>query len=322
MHKKVSSGKHIHMSFCDKCQLYNAKYPVKNPHYGILFNISFVLPLLTSVFPSYLCRLMIFRYILVLLIGISLLSCDRKSAAILKGNDLEAKQKLADDYYAKEKYEKAIPIYEELLTVLKGQKSVEDIYFKYAKAQYLNGSYELAAFYLKSFYNTYFQSKDAEEAAFLEAMCYYNQSPRYTLEQINTQQALEIFQGFINKYPNSTRIAEANTKMDELRAKLRKKSYEAAYLYYKIQQYNAAAVALRNFLDDYPEYENPEKIEYLIVKALKSYADESTKAKKSERYTASVSAYNEFAQKYPNSQYLEELNKLNKSTLNNLENAK
>jgi outer membrane protein assembly factor BamD len=152
-------------------------------------------------------------------------------------------------------------------------------------------------------------------------MCYYNQSPRYTLEQISTQQALEVFQSFINKYPASTRIPDANAKMDELRAKLRKKSYEAAYLYYKIQQYNAAVVALRNFLSDYPEYENPEKIEYLIVKALKSYADESTKTKKAERYTSCVTAYSKFVQKYPNSSYLEELNKLHKATLSNLENA-
>lgn len=263
---------------------------------------------------------MIFRSIFFLLIGLSLLACDRKSAAVMKGNDLEAKQKLADEYYEKKKYEKAIPIYEELLTVLKGQKSVEDIYFKYANAQYLNGSYELAGFYLKSFYNTYFQSPHAEEAAYLEAMCYYNQSPRYPLEQISTQQALQIFQNFINKYPNSTRIPEANAKMDELRSKLRKKSYEAAYLYFKIQQYNAAAVALRNFLEEYPEYEEPEKIEYLVVKSLKFYADESTKAKKAERYQLGISAYEQFKQKYPNSAYMAELDKLNKSALDNLNN--
>ena len=278
------------------------------------------LPLLTSMIPSYLCRLMIFRYLFVLFIGFFMLSCERKTTAVLKGNDLDAKQKIADDYYAKKKYDKAIPIYEELLTVLKGQKSVEDIYFKYANAQYLNDNYELGAFYLKSFYNTYSLSTHAEEAAFLEAMCYYKQSPRYTLEQTSTEEAMSIFQAFINKYPNSTRMAEANTKMDELRAKLRKKAYESAYLYYKIEQYNAAAVALRNFLKDYPEYENPEKIDYLVVKSLKYYADESTKTKKAERYKDGVTAYNEFKQKYPNSQYLDELNKMNKSTLNNLEN--
>jgi outer membrane protein assembly factor BamD len=108
--------------------------------------------------------------------------------------------------------------------------------------------------------------------------------------------------------------------MDELRDKMRKKSYESAYLYYKIRQYNAAVVALRSFLDDFPEYEDPEKIEYLIVKSMKYYADESTRTKKAERYNSCKTAYLAFVKKYPDSEYLEELNKLNKSIPSNLEN--
>ena len=246
----------------------------------------------------------------------------QKSNNKLKSNDVESQKAKANEYFEKKKYDKAIPIYELLLTVLKGQQSVEEIYFKYAKAQYLSGSYELGAFYLKSFYNTYYNSKNAEEAAFLEAVCYYKQSPRYELEQVNTQKAIAIFQAFIDKYPKSSYMQEANDKMDELRAKLRKKSYEAAYLYYKIGQYNSAIVALQSFMNDYPEYEDIEKIDYLIIKSHKNYADQSYKLKKVERYTNEIKAFEAFKTKYPNSKYLLELEKDNKNALLNIENLK
>ncbi|MFN8284967.1 MAG: outer membrane protein assembly factor BamD [Chitinophagales bacterium] len=241
-----------------------------------------------------------------------LASCNIQSNKILKGNDIEAKLKIADKYYAKKKYDKCIPIYEEALTILKGQKNVDEIYYKYANCYYQNGSYELAAFYLRSFYNTYPSNPYAETAGFSEAMCYLKQSPRYSLEQVNTQKAIDVFQAFVDRYPKSEKVADANTKIDELRSKLRKKAYENAYLYYKIGEYHAAAVSFDNFLKDFPEYENPERIAYLSVKALKKFADGSYKDKKEERYKDDQSHFEAFKQKYPNSKYLAELEKMHK----------
>jgi len=271
----------------------------------------------------YLCELMSLRIIYTFVaILFFLVSYGQKNSKVLKSNDIESQKAKANEYYEKKKYDKAIPIYELLLTVLKGQQSVEEIYYKYAKSQYLSGSYELGAFYLKSFYNTYYNSKYTEEAAFLEAVCYYKQSPRYELEQINTQKAIAIFQGFIDKYPKSSFMQEANDKMDELRAKLRKKAYEGAYLYYKIGQYNAAIVALQSFMNEFPEYEDLEKIDYLIIKAHKNYADQSYKLKKRERYNEEIKALEAFKTKYPNSKYLVELEKDNQAALSNIDKLK
>lgn len=254
------------------------------------------------------------RLHILLIVSVLFTSCSSQYEKVLKSNDMEAKLKLADEYYAKKKYEKAIPVYEQLLTILKGQKSIDDIYYKYANAHYLNGDYELAAFYLRSFYNTYPSSPNAEQAAYDEAMCYLKLSPRYSLEQTSTQKAIDAFQEFVNRYPKSTHMDQANARIDELRGKLRKKAYENAYLYYKIGEYYAASVALGNFLKDYPEYENPEKINFIIVKALKKYADGSYKNKQEERLKDEIKAYEAFKAKYPNSQYLAELDKMQANT--------
>jgi outer membrane protein assembly factor BamD len=253
---------------------------------------------------------MFFKKSVYLVLFISLLaSCTRQYDKVFKSNDIEAKLKTANELYAKKKYDKAIPLYEQLLTVLKGQKSVDDIYYKYAESHYLNGSYELGAFYLRSFYNTYPASENAEKAAFDEAMCYFKQSPRYSLEQITTQKAIETFQNFVDRYPKSTMMQQANDKIDELRGKMLKKTYESAYLYYKIGQYYAASVALTNFLKDFPEYDNAEKVDYLVVKALKKYADGSYRGKQEERRQEEQKAFEAFKIKYPKSAYIQELEK-------------
>ncbi|MCB0509003.1 MAG: outer membrane protein assembly factor BamD [Bacteroidetes bacterium] len=257
---------------------------------------------------------MIFRKSLFFTLFIVILaSCSRNYDKVFKSNDIASKLTLADELFAKKKYDKAIPLYEQLLTVLKGQKSVDDIYYKYASCHYLNKSYELAAFYLRSFYTTYPANENAEQAAFDEAMCYLKQSPRFSLEQTSTERAIEAFGEFVRRYPNSKLMEQANEKIDELRAKLCKKAYESAYLYYKIGQYHAAAVALETFLKDYPEYDKPEEANFLIVKSLKKYADDSYKTKQAERIDDEIKAYENFKQKYPKSEYLAELEEMQKS---------
>ena len=132
------------------------------------------------------------------------------------------------------------------------------------------------------------------------------------MEQVNTQKAIEVFQAFVDRYPKSANVPIANTKIDELRSKLRKKAYESAYLYYKIGEYHAAAVSFDNFLNEFPEYENPERVAFLSVKALKKFADGSYKDKKEERYKDFESHFVKFKQKYPSSKYLIDLEKMHK----------
>ena len=70
-------------------------------------------------------------------------------------------------------------------------------------------------------------------------------------------EALEKLQLFINKYPDSEYLAEANTLIKELDFKLEKKAFEIAKQYNKIayfesSDYEAAIKAFDNFLVDYP----------------------------------------------------------------------
>ena len=71
-------------------------------------------------------------------------------------------------------------------------------------------------------------SSKKEEAAFLSAYSYKLASPVYSLDPTDTNKALEAFQEFINLYPNSDKIEEANKHYFDLNYKLQKKYFEIA----------------------------------------------------------------------------------------------
>lgn len=271
-------------------------------------------------------KFLFFRILSLLLISNTLLiSCNKEYNKVLKSPDVDYKLEMADKYYDKGAFDKCIPLYEEILIYFKGKKNVERAYYRYADAHYQIGEYQLAAFYFKSFTNSYPKSELAEKATFMVAQCYVAESPVYSLDPTNTNQAVAQIQNFTNKYPNSSEIDSANKVMDLLRMKLMKKTYESAYLYYKIRNYNAASVSFKSLLDEYPDFYDIEKVHYYIIKSDKSYADNSYTAKKHDRYLTTMKDIANFEKNYPNSKYKKEIDNIKNTTqknLNNTENGK
>ena len=83
--------------------------------------------------------------------------------------------------------------------------------------------YYTAAYQLERFKDAYPKSEKAEEAFFLSAKSSYFLSPVYSKDQKETIEAIEKLQLFINKYPDSEYLAEANQLIKELDFKLEKK---------------------------------------------------------------------------------------------------
>jgi outer membrane protein assembly factor BamD len=144
----------------------------------------------------------------------------------------------------------------------------------------------------------------AEEAAFMSAFCNYLQSPRTTLDQSTTYIALSELQLFIDMYPKSDKVAEANRLMDDLRAKLERKSYDISILYYKMSDYQAAIASFENLLDEFPDTEYKEEALYYITMSYYEYAEKSIFSKQTERYEKTIEAYNNLRYLYPESVYL------------------
>jgi outer membrane protein assembly factor BamD len=228
---------------------------------------------------------------------------------IMKSPDINYKLKVATEWYNKKEYYKCIPVFEELMGLMKGQRSTEDIYFMYCMANYKQADYMIGAYHFKNFVTTYPLSPKAEEALFMAAMCNQKLSPRYELDQSYTTKAIDGFQAFINQYPESSRLDTANLMITTLRKKLEHKAWANAEQYYKTENYKAAAVSFENLLIQFPDIDNVERILFMVVKSYDKYAENSIVLKRVDRYHSVVSAYKNFIYKYPDSKYLAEATK-------------
>lgn len=239
-----------------------------------------------------------------LLLIIALGSCKSKYEKLKASNDNAKKYQEALKFYNKKDYNKALGLFEDLVTRYRGRAGYEDLYYYYAYTNYKLKDYTSARYHFKTFADTYPASPRAEECRFIAAYCFYLDSPIYSLDQENTLKAIESLQLFINLYPKSDRVTEAGKLIQNLRDKLENKAYANAKLYLTIGDYQAAVIAFGNMLRDYPDTKYAEEIEFLTIRAQYEYARISREEKQEERYTQAMTYADQFTEKYPASKYL------------------
>jgi outer membrane protein assembly factor BamD len=220
---------------------------------------------------------------------------------VQKGRDMDAKLDLAIKLYDKGNYYKALPLFEELITVYRGTRKAEKTYYYFAYTNYHLGDYETAAYDFGNFVKTFPGSELVEECAFMNAFCYFKNSPDFSLDQTSTYRAINELQLFADRYPFSPRIEQCNTYIDQLRSKLELKSYSNAEMYYDMDSYKAAITSYKILLNDYPSSNFKEDAMYKIVRSSYLLAENSIDEKKTERYNETLTAYSEFLSAFPKS---------------------
>jgi outer membrane protein assembly factor BamD len=247
-----------------------------------------------------------------------LAACNSQFSKVLKSKDYDYKLKKADEYYGKKKYKNAEELYVELFSVFKGTEKFEELYYKYAYCSFYQKNYADAENLFKGFLEVFPNSVKAEEVAYMHAYTFYEQSPKVELEQINTTKAIGMMQSFINTYPNSPRVKNANEIIAKGRAKLELKEYKTAQLYYNLQQYHAAGISFTNLLNSYPESTTGELYMLMAVKSYYEFARLSVFDKQEERYQKVSTEYFDFADRYPESKMLKEAENYKNLSLNNI----
>lgn len=260
-------------------------------------------------------------HIFLLVAGILVVSfgCNSYKKTLKTANN-ELKYETAIDLYEKGDFNKAIQFFDILRAVYRGTEKGEMLTYYSANSYFQTKSYNIAAYYYKQYVQMYPRGEKAEEAAFMSAYCNFMQSPRSTLDQSATYIALNELQLFIDMFPESTKVKEANRLMDELRAKLETKSYNICKLFYRMEDYQAAITSFENLLDDYPDTNYKEEILYYITMAYYEYAEKSIFSKRDERFEKTIEAYNNLLYLYPESEYLKDAENANddaKKELNN-----
>jgi outer membrane protein assembly factor BamD len=132
-------------------------------------------------------------------------------------------------------------------------------------------------------------------------------SPEYSLDQTETEGAINTVQQFIDRYPNSSLMDSCNRVMDRLRFKLEFKEYDHVKLYDKTENYRAAVTAGEIFIEKYSKSKFCEEIYFLTIKNSYLLSLNSIETKKIERIEKTWERLLNFAILYPQSNYKKEV---------------
>lgn len=257
----------------------------------------------------------------VVLIAMGLGSCSGYEK-LLKSGDVDLKYKKGLEYYENEQYMKAVTLFEQVIPRMKGTEKSEELNYMQAQCYYKMKDYVMAGHYFRTFVRTYYNSPKAEEADYMGAYCYYKLTARPELDQTNTYNAINSFTLFKKKFPNSDKIDECNRLIKELEEKLVEKSYLEAKLYFDLEKYKAAIVAIKNSLTDYPDTKYREELMYLRLKSNYLLAVNSIRDKQAARYQNTVDEYYSFIDEFPKSKYGKEAERMYNNSTRFLANKK
>lgn len=244
-----------------------------------------------------------------LLISILFISCSDFQKA-LKSDDVAKKFEMGTELYEAEKWNKAHRLFSQILPNYRGKPQAEKLTFMHAMCSYKMGDYYIASYHFEKFIGVYPNSEKLEEAAFLGAKGYYFLSPVYSKEQKETVEAIEKLQLFVNAYPDSEYLAEANALVKELDFKLEKKAYEIAKQYNTIRDYKASIKSFNNFLFDFPGTSLKKEAVYYRFDSAYYLAMLSVDYLKQERLEDAIGYYETFKKMYPESEFLSEATRM------------
>jgi outer membrane protein assembly factor BamD len=250
-------------------------------------------------------------WIVVLVMLVVASSCSSRLAKLERSNDFDELYKGAITYYEQGKYSRAKLLFERMTPYYRGTLEAEKIKFYWAYAEYHSGFYELSAFHFKDFYQTYGRSVWAEEAEYMHAYSLYRNSPDVNLDQSSSEEAIIAMQNFLNRRPNTTYFQEATTIVSEMQVRFETKAYNTAKLYYKLTSgtsyrsyLEAALVTFDTFKTDFPDSQFNEELMFLSIETSYKLAANSLERLQDPRYKRTLTYYNSFAARFPNSEYM------------------
>jgi outer membrane protein assembly factor BamD len=249
-----------------------------------------------------------------LAISLLLMNSCSEYEKILKSNDPEFKYRKAMEYYNNKEYARASTIFEQIINIYRASSKGDSVSYYFAKSYYEQEDYLMAGHYFSEFSEVYPRSPFAEEADYMAGYCNYNMSPKPSLDQTYSKTAIQQFNKFQYKHPESKYVPECKRITAELNNKLVEKTYMGAKLYFNLGYYKASMVALRNCISDYPDSKYREELMFLIVKSNFLYAENSVPEKRNERYQATIDEYYSFIGEYPESNFKKDVDKIYNKT--------
>ena len=108
----------------------------------------------------------------------------------------------------------------------------------------------------------------ADYAQYKLAMAHYYQMQNPQRDQTETKEAIQEFQVFLERYPNSTLTPDVRKHLREAKDRLAESDYQVAVFYYRNRWYPGAIERLKALLDRDPEYTYRDAAYYHLAESL------------------------------------------------------
>ena len=234
-------------------------------------------------------------------------SCKSQYELLLNSHDADAKFDAAFAYFNDGKYSKAASLFESLSMLTNGTERDDTVRYYWGLSNYKFKDYYTAETNFTEFIESYPRSPFISDATYLRIDCLYRSTLRYELDQTPTYKAINAISQYILEHPETEHMAVCRDMLMDLNERLDKKAYEAAKLYYKMEDYLASRVAFRNVLKDDSDNVYREDILYYTAMSSYKYAFMSVPEKQKERYLVFLDDYYNFIGELPESHYRREL---------------
>ena len=178
--------------------------------------------------------------------SIFIVSCSsHKSLANLPSS---VKWERAEDFYNREKFNKAIPYYQQLIFERSSVYTAE-AQFKLGECYFNIKKYIDAIFEYQELLRLFPDNLLAVDAQYRIGEAYVKLSLKPELTQEDSHRAIDNFTRFIEKYPQDSRIPEAYKHIADMQIKLIEKTFKNGYIYFKIKDYPASQLYLSDIIE-------------------------------------------------------------------------
>lgn len=181
--------------------------------------------------------------------GLAWFSCSRHQADV--AISLDEMLAAADDLKSRGKCDKAILMYEKVLSGFPRPQVAEAAKYNMATCLMDEEQYDLAATEFRDFVDVYPKSDLVDNAMYLAARCSLNEAPRIERDQAETAEALGEFNLLLRKYPDTDVRKEVEDGIREARSRLAEKEYANGQLYYRLGDYRSAQIYFEQVISEY-----------------------------------------------------------------------
>ena len=191
------------------------------------------------------------KYYLLLIISISAILFNCAGRKIDLEEELSINFNKALKFFNNGKYVRAKDEFQYIIMTDPGSKIANESQYYKAEALFFMKEYEDSWDAFDQYIRFTNDIEKVEKSRFRICECAIASTNIYQRDQKQTIRAVEQLQMFLEDFPNSYLIQDAENAIIELRNKLAKKDFEVGRLYLKLEEYESALIYFRSVLNNY-----------------------------------------------------------------------